>query len=124
MAKNAETKSTKKVETINAVEKKSKKKEKSKNETFENGSKNIFKIIWNFIFWAVVILLFIVWIIDFNNVKNKREPAFCLKNVTHQYDDGTVEECIGLGYKVYKYDRKSSDIKGSQFSPFFIGMNE
>ena len=36
----------------------------------------------------------------------------------HKYDDGKVTECIGLGYKVYNYDRESFD-KGVEFGPLF-----
>ena len=35
----------------------------------------------------------------------------------------TTDECIGLGYKVFTYNRKSIKLK-RQFSPFFIKMEE
>ncbi|HIS90496.1 MAG TPA: hypothetical protein IAC20_02400 [Candidatus Faecisoma merdavium] len=85
--------------------------------------RSIVKTIFDVVFWIVIIGLAIVWITDFINVQNDKNPVFCLKNETHKYDDGTVEECIGLGYKVYTYDR-SSFSKGRQFGPFFIGMRE
>lgn len=92
-------------------------------ETFENGKKkkNVFKIIWNLVFWVFIVSLFTVWTIDFINVKNHREPAFCIKEKVHKYKDGTTTECIGLGYKVYTNKRKSN--KTSQFAPFFIKMD-
>ena len=83
----------------------------------------MFKIVWNVIFWICVVVLFAVWIIDFVNVKNDKKPMFCIQEKTHKYNDGTVDECIGLGYKIYNYHRDSIKIK-SQFAPFFIGMEE
>lgn len=85
--------------------------------------KNIFKKIFDVVFWIVIIGLAIIWLTDFINVKNDKDPVFCISQKTHTFDDGTVEECVGLGYKVYTYDR-SSFSKGRQFSPFFIGMRE
>ena len=84
---------------------------------------NIFKKIFDVVFWIVIIGLAIIWLTDFINVKNDKDPVFCISQKTHTFDDGTVEECVGLGYKVYTYDR-SSFSKGRQFGPFFIGMRE
>lgn len=130
MAKKEATKATKatKANTTKVVNKKKIKKVNVPNEvkeveTFENGNKkkSIFKIIWNVIFWVFIVLLFTVWIVDFINVKNNREPAFCIKEKVHKYKDGTTTECIGLGYKVYT--NKRNDNKTSQFAPFFIKMD-
>lgn len=84
---------------------------------------NIFKKIFDVVFWIVIIGLAIIWVTDFINVKNDKDPVFCISQKTHTFDDGTVEECIGLGYKVYNYNRDSFS-KGRQFGPFFIGMRE
>lgn len=79
------------------------------------------KIIVN-IFKVMVILLVIAWIaiifIDYFNVTNDKEPQFCIKEETKTYDDGTVYSCTGLGYKLFRYDRKS--ISAVEFGPFFI----
>ena len=85
--------------------------------------KSIAKKIFDVVFWVVIIGLAIIWLTDFINVKNDKDPVFCISQKTHTFDDGTVEECVGLGYKVYTYDR-SSFSKGRQFGPFFIGMRE
>lgn len=99
-----------------------KKKEKiTENKNTEK--KNIFKKIFDVVFWIVIIGLAIIWLTDFINVKNDKDPVFCISQKTHTFDDGTVEECVGLGYKVYTYDR-SSFSKGRQFGPFFIGMRD
>lgn len=81
------------------------------------------KIIFNFIFWVVIVILLFTWIMDYINVRNDKKPSFCIKNITHKFEDGTVKECIGLGYKVFTYDR-SSMTKGSEFVPFFIDMKK
>lgn len=85
--------------------------------------KSIAKKIFDVVFWVVIIGLAIIWITDFVNVQNDKDPIFCISQKTHTFDDGTVEECVGLGYKVYDYNRTSLS-SGRQFGPFFIGMRE
>ena len=70
----------------------------------------------------LIILLVIMWIcilfLDYFNTHQGKEPKFCIKEETKVYDDGTVYICTGLGYKLYKYDRKS--ISAFEFGPFFL----
>lgn len=87
------------------------------------GKTNVLKKIFDLVFWIVIVGLIIVWIIDFINVKNDKDPMFCISKKIHKYDDGLVKECIGMGYKVYTYDRSSLS-KGRQFGLFFIDMRE
>lgn len=119
-------KSTKLDETKNIeVNEEEKATEKKEEETFENGSKTsrILKKVWNIVFWTLFVCIFAIWIIDFVQVKREKEPIFCISEKVHEYEDGTTKECVGLGYKVYTYNRKSLNIK-SQFSPFFVKMEE
>lgn len=81
------------------------------------------KKIFSFIFWILIIALAAIWIIDFMHVQNEEKPQFCLKSVTHTFDDGEVNECVGLGYKIYYYNRSSMS-EGYQFGPFFVKMKE
>lgn len=81
------------------------------------------KIIFNFIFWAIILVLLFTWIMDYINVRNDKKPAYCIKNISHKFEDGTVDECVGLGYKVFTYNRDSM-AKASEFVPFFIGMKK
>ena len=85
--------------------------------------KSIGHKIFDVIFWICIFLLAFVWIFDFVQVKNGEEPKFCVKTTVHEYEDGSVKECDGLGYKVFKYNRTSINID-TQFSPFFVGMKE
>ena len=48
----------------------------------------------------------------------KGEPKFCISKETKNYEDGTVEVCNGLGYKVYIYAREK--YHGIEFGPFWI----
>lgn len=80
------------------------------------------KKILNVVFWVVIIGLMIVWLVDFFQIKSEKSPKFCLKNVEHSFEDGSVKECVGLGYKIYTYERTS--LKGVEFVPFFIKMRE
>ncbi|MDD4624663.1 MAG: hypothetical protein PHX40_04770 [Bacilli bacterium] len=81
------------------------------------------KKILNILFWVAFVVVFSIWVVDFIKVKSNKDPIFCLKKEVHKYDDGTVKECLGLGYRVYNYDRKSLP-KGIDFAPFFIKMRE
>ena len=64
------------------------------------------RLVWDIIFWVIIVSLTTIWVIDFIQVKRDKEPVFCLKETIHTYDDGTVNECVGLGYNVYTYDRR------------------
>ena len=69
-----------------------------------------------------IILLIIVWIViifvDYFKAKDGDNLRFCIKEELKTYDDGTVYICTGLGYKAYRYERKS--ISAVEFGPFFI----
>ncbi len=81
----------------------------------------IIKKIFNILFTLAILGIAAVWIIDFILIKNDEDPMFCIEKNTHPYGDGTdVEECIGLGYKVYQYSSPSH--QGHEFGPFFIEM--
>lgn len=77
------------------------------------------KKVLNVAFWVVFAVLLTVWVVDFVQVQRSKEPIFCLKEKTHKYDDGKVDECIGLGYRIYRYDRKSLPT-GVDFAPIFV----
>lgn len=74
------------------------------------------------IFSVIILGIVAIWLYEYYRMVNDQEPMFCIKEETYKYDDGTVQECVGLGYKVYKYDRTS--YKAKQFGPFFIKMHE
>ena len=76
-----------------------------------------------YIFWTMLVLLLFAWVFDYVKVVNGNAPQLCVHRKTHSFDDGNVEECIGLGYKVYNYDRSSLGVK-TQFGPFFMKMRE
>lgn len=80
------------------------------------------KKIINNIFRILLIILIVAWIgiivVDYFKVKDGKEPKFCMSESTKTYSDGTVYRCIGLGYKVFRYDRES--ISAIEFGPIFI----
>lgn len=119
MKNNKNTKNTKseevKVEKIDTTKLKSK-------ETPSKG-KTIIKKIFDVVFWVGIIVLTIIWVTDFVKVQQKQEPVFCLVKRTHEFKDGNVDECVGLGYKIYDYNRESIN-NVRQFSPFFIDMKK
>jgi len=74
-----------------------------------------------------IILLFIGWIsiiiIDYKKVQNDQKAIFCLEIIIYEYEDGSVEECQGLGYKVYYYDRTSLNVK-TDFVTFWMKIRK
>ena len=84
---------------------------------------SIIKKIIDVIFWLALAVLALIWIVDFINVNNDKEPVFCIKTEVHEYDDGQTVECTGLGYKVYRYNRVSTGT-GYEFGPFFVKMKD
>lgn len=56
----------------------------------------------------VIVIIFsltiIFFIVDYNCVKNQKEPIFCRINFSG-YNDGGTEEYLGLGYKVILFHR-------------------
>ena len=125
------TKETKKVvEQPKEVKPESKVNTESKMATLEQPavvknkeSKKIGHKIFDIVFWILFVCLVFIWVVDFVNVKKGNDPKFCVQTIVHEYDDGTTTECKGIGYNVYNYNRTSKNIK-TQFSPFFIGMED
>ena len=74
---------------------------------------NIFKII--------LIALIVSWVtvvfVDYFRNMDSKDPIFCLKKEVKKYEDGEVYICTGLGYKAFRYERKS--LHGTGFGPFF-----
>lgn len=80
------------------------------------------KKIFIFLLKIAILIILGVWVImvfiDYFKTRNNEKPVFCIKEYTHQYDDGTTYECVGLGYKMFKYERDS--IRATEFGPIFI----
>ena len=77
----------------------------------------------NIIFWVAFAILAFIWTFDFFRVRAESAPVFCIRERTHAFDNGTVDECLGLGYKVYNYNR-DDQLEGYEFGPFFIRMRD
>lgn len=71
----------------------------------------------NIILWIILFIWMGVCLTDFYNVKNEKEPMFCIKKGTTKYDDGTVDYCIGAGYKIYYYNRQT--FNAIEFGPIW-----
>ena len=114
--KNEDTKTTETEESVKEIYDKKNVKDE---EFFEakKDKKSLFNRIMNIILWVVLIVWMAICLIDFYNAKTKKEPIFCLKRETVNYNDGTVDTCTGLGYKIFNYKRKS--FKGIEYGPFW-----
>ena len=72
---------------------------------------------------GAVLLVFAIWAFlvytDFGNIKKNEEPQFCFFGTKTQEikGKGSIEECIGLGYKVVKY--QSLDARMTEFVPIW-----
>lgn len=69
------------------------------------------------IFWVCVIIIMCLWTYEFYRVRNGLDPQFYLKVEEHLYEDGKTIEYIGLGYKVFVYER--TDMEGREFAFYF-----
>mgnify|MGYP007101850891 CR=1 FL=1 len=83
----------------------------------DKNEKSLFSRIMNVILWIVLLVWMAICLIDFYKTHQTEEPIFCLKKETIKYDDGVVRSCLGLGYKVYHYERDS--FRAIEFGPFW-----
>jgi len=94
-------------------------KKKKKEVVYVEKKPSLFSRILNVILWILLFVWVAIVVIDFFQVRNENKPKFCWFNEkTTQYENGTVEECTGLGYKVINYNRE--DFKAIEFGPFWI----
>ena len=90
---------------------------KKKLEKKEKNEKSMFQRVMNVILWIVLFAWMAVCLIDFYKVLQKSDPIFCIKTGVNKYEDGNVKWCLGAGYKVFQYNRKS--FKAIEFGPFW-----
>ena len=91
--------------------------DREKEEKKEKEGKSLFSKIMNIVLWILLLGWMGICLFDFYNVTNEKEPKFCIKKETTEYEDGTVDSCLGLGYKVYNYNRDS--YTAIEFGPFW-----
>ena len=91
--------------------------EKEKKSLKKDEKKSLFSRIVNVILWIVLIVWMGICLVDFYKTHKEEEPMFCLKKETTKYSDGTVDSCLGLGYKIYHYKRTS--FNGIEYGPFW-----
>ncbi len=90
---------------------------KKEMEKKDKNEKSLFQRVMNVILWIVLFVWMGVCLVDFYNVHQKKDPIFCIKKGVTKYDDGNVKWCLGAGYKVYQYNRKS--FTAIEFGPFW-----
>ncbi len=87
------------------------------NKTKPKKKKSFISKLINLIIWIVVLGWAGMLVYDFLNVLREKEPMFCLEKTTETTNDGTVNICEGVGYKVFNYDYGS--LKAIEFAPFW-----
>ena len=80
--------------------------------------KSIFKGIMNLFLWVILLGWLGLCLIDYYNTYRGKDPMFCIKKETKHYEDGTVDSCLGVGYKIYNYKRSS--LEGLEYGPFWL----
>ncbi len=70
----------------------------------------------------LVIVLGVIWFVDYDRVNKGFDPKFCLKEEEYLYDDGEIKACRGIGYNVFNYNRESN--RKIVFAPFWIEMEK
>ena len=110
----------KKVKNVEVEEDFYDEKKKTKKEVvYVEKKPGIISRIINIIFWLILFAWMAIVLVDYFKVRDEKEPIFCWFNEqTHEYENGTVKECTGLGYKVINYNRE--DFKAIEFGPFWI----
>lgn len=110
----------KKDETKELEEKKLSEDKKETSDDFveeESKTKEIVIKVLNIILWLILFAWMAICLIDFFNVRNEKDPIFCISKDVVEYEDGTVDVCVGPGYKVFEYKRDS--YKGIEFTHLF-----
>ena len=77
------------------------------------------KLAWDIFFWAVFICIAALWITDYVNTLNEKDPVFCISKSTTTVEKSTVNECVGVGYKVYTYETQDQKTV-REFGGFWI----
>ena len=83
----------------------------------EADTKELRSRVINITLWVLLVGWIAICFTDFILTKTENKPVFCTFSKTAEYEDGTVKSCIGLGYKVYNYDRDS--FTGIEFAPLW-----
>ena len=83
----------------------------------EADTKELRSKVINITLWVLLVGWIAICFTDFILTKTENKPVFCTFSKTVEYEDGTVKSCIGLGYKVYNYDRDS--FTGIEFAPLW-----
>lgn len=103
--------------------------------------KNIFKVGIKIVILILIVLWMGIVIMDYFKAKGGNNPNFCVSEEIHVYNEGGnliktykmkefdalsesekssmsyTYQCVGLGYKFYRYNR---EFKAIEFGPFFI----
>lgn len=71
----------------------------------------------NILLWIILFTWIAVCVVDFYRTQKGNKPLFTFTHNVTKYEDGKVDSYLGLGYKVYKYERKC--FNGYEFGPFW-----
>ena len=86
-------------------------------------TKKTLKLAWDIFFWTCFACILIMWIVDFVNTKKEKEPIFCIAKETIEKNNGTIDSCPGLGYKVYTYHTEGKE-GAREFGAFWISPRD
>ena len=81
--------------------------------------------IFSFIFTILVLSWITICLVDFFKVQDGHKPAFCLKNDSLEVTEGgtkkgSIDKCVGLGYKVLRFDKLYGCNVKMIYGPFWL----
>ena len=93
--------------------------EEIKEEFFDEkeDKESTFNKVMNVILWIVLFVWMAICLVDFFRTQQVKTPVFTFKHETTKYEDGTVDNYLGLGYRIFHYNRKC--FNGVEYTPFW-----
>ena len=86
--------------------------------------KNPFSKIFSIILLIIVLGWSYIVYTDYTRVNDKKEPKYCnWQKEKKDYDNGSIESCTGLGYKVVHYNKETEageKISVDEFIPIWV----
>ena len=90
---------------------------REKKQLVKSSEKSAFGRIMNVFIFIVFFAWLGICLMDYYRTYKEEQPMFCIKEGTTKYDDGTVDWCLGAGYKIYHYNREN--FTGIEYGPFW-----
>ncbi|NLA32623.1 MAG: hypothetical protein GX864_01565 [Mollicutes bacterium] len=90
-----------------------------------DGFNNFFSKLVSFVFTILVLCWVVICLVDFFKVQDGHKPSFCLRNEVVEVavsgqKAGKIDKCVGLGYKVLRFDKYDGCNTKMIYGPFWL----